>query len=76
MKPIEKEKKGGVIIVGGVDGLIEIAYNTACRLLHHMNSRDIAPLIYSHDTNNTPSKDDIMAMESSRNLALFFNNKA
>lgn len=76
VKPIEKEKKGGVIIVGGGDGLIENAYNTACRLLHHMNSRDIAPLIYSHDTNNIPSKDDIMAMESARNLALFFNDKA
>lgn len=76
VKPIEKEKKGGVIIVGGGDGHIENAYKTACIILHHMHSRDIAPVIYSHGTNNIPSKDDIKAMESSRNLALFFNNKA
>jgi multimeric flavodoxin WrbA len=74
--PIQKEKKGGVIIVGGGDGHIEDAYTTAQRLLHHMNSRDIARVVYSHDTNNIPSKDDINAMESSRNLALFFNGKA
>jgi len=36
-----------------------------------MNSRNIAPIIYSHDTNNISSKDDIKAMESSKNLALF-----
>lgn len=74
-KPIEKEKKGGVILVGGGDGLIEKAYNTACCLLLHMNSRDIAPVVYSHDTNNIPSKNDLEAMEGSKNLALFFNNR-
>ncbi len=74
IKPIKKEKKGGVIIVGGGDGRIEDAYTTACTILHHMNSRDIAPIIYSHDTNNISSKDDIKAMESSKNLALFFND--
>lgn len=76
VKPIEKEKKGGVIIVGGGDGSIENAYKTACILLHHMNSRDIAPVVYSHDTNNIPSKDDIKAMEGSRDLALLFSGKS
>lgn len=75
VKPIEKEKKGGIIIVGGGDGCIEKAYNTACVLLHHMNSRNIAPVVYSHDTNNIPSKYDIKAMEGSKNLALFFNEQ-
>jgi multimeric flavodoxin WrbA len=74
-KPIEKGKKGGVIIVGGGDGNIDNAYKTACILLHHMNSRDIAPVVYSHDTNNISSKDDIGALEGSKNLALFFNDK-
>lgn len=75
VKPIEKEKKGGVIIVGGGDGRIEKAYGTASSLLYHMNAMDIAPVIFSHDTNNLPSKNDINATEASRNLALFFNNK-
>ena len=73
IKPILKAKKGGVIIVGGGDGKIEKAYNTACTLLCHMNARNIAPVVYSHNTNNIPAKSDKNAMESSRNLALFFN---
>ena len=71
---IEKVKKGGVIIVGGGDGSIENAYKTACRLLHHMNAKDIAPIVCSHDTNKIPAEDDIKAVESSRKLALFFND--
>ena len=74
MKPIHKTKKGGVIITGGGDGKIEKAYKTACTLLHHMNAKSIAPVVYSHDTNNIPAKNDKKAMEGSRNLALFFNN--
>ena len=74
--PIKKKKKGGVILVGGGDGSVEKAYNTACTLLHHMNSRDTAPMVYSHSTNDIPAIEDIKAMESSRELALFFNDKA
>lgn len=73
--PIKKEKKGGVIIVGGGDGKIEKAYNTARVLLHHMNSKNIAPVVYSHNTNNIPAKDDKKAMEEVRDLALFFNGR-
>ncbi|HZK27988.1 MAG TPA: flavodoxin family protein [Thermoclostridium sp.] len=72
--PIKKVKKGGVIIVGGGDGCIESAYNTACALLGFMNAKHIAPVVYSHNTNNIPAKSDIKAMEDSKNLALFFNN--
>lgn len=71
--PIHKKKKGGVIITGGGDGSVEKAFSTARVLLHHMNTRIIAPLVYSHNTNNIPSKDDIEAMKSPRELALFFN---
>jgi multimeric flavodoxin WrbA len=73
--PIRHEKKGGVVLVGGGDGNIENAYKTACTILHHMNSNNVAPVVYSHNTNNIPSKDDIKAMKGSRNLALFFNEK-
>ena len=71
--PIVKSKKGGVILVGGGDGHIEGAYDTACTLLHHMNSRNINPVIYCHNTNNIQSKDDDIAMEGAKKLALFFN---
>lgn len=72
---IKNEKRGGVILVGGGDGNTGNAYKTACTILHHMNSRDIAPVVYSHNTNNIPAKDDINAMKGSINLALFFNEK-
>lgn len=60
--PIAKSKRGGVILVGGGDGHIERAYDTACVLLHHMNSKNIKPMIYSHNTSNIPSKDDDIAI--------------
>lgn len=71
--PIKKAKKGGVILVGGGDGSIEKAYNTACVLLRHMNAIDIAPVVYSHKTNDTPSCEDVNAMKCSKDLAVFFN---
>jgi len=73
--PINNEKKGGVIIVGGGNGSIRKAYNTACILLHHMNCKNIAPGVYSHNTNDVPAKDDVNAMEGARSLAAFFNDK-
>jgi len=75
MDPIEKKKKGGVIIVGGGDGKIEKAYSTACILLRHMNTTDIASVVSSHNTDNIPSKEDRQALKNARDLALFFNEK-
>lgn len=75
VKPIEKTKKGGIIIVGGGDGNIEKASSTAQSLLHIMNSRDIAPPVYSHTTDSIAAIEDKKAMEASRNLAKFFNDK-
>ncbi|HEX2947863.1 MAG TPA: flavodoxin family protein [Clostridia bacterium] len=71
--PILKGKKGGVILTGGGDGSIETAYGTACVLLHHMNAKYIAPVVYSHNTNCIPAKDDVNAMEGTRRLAMIFN---
>lgn len=71
--PIKKAKKGGVIIVGGGDGKVEKAYKTAVVLLHHMNAYDIFPVVYSHNTNNIPSSNDIKAINESKKLASFFN---
>ena len=75
-KPIEKSKKGAVILSGGGDGCMDTAYKTACNLLHHMNAKNIAPVVFTHNTNHIPAQDDNEAMEGSRALALYFNGKA
>ncbi len=73
--PIEKTKRGAVILVGGGDGAIEKPYNTARVLLRHMNAKDILPVVYSFDTNNNPAKNDEAALQGARKIARFFNNK-
>lgn len=50
--PINKPKKGVVILVGGGDGNTDKAYDTACTLLHHMNCCNIYPSVIYHNTNN------------------------
>lgn len=54
-------------------GSVEKAYNTACTLLRHMNVIDVAPIVCSHKTNDIPSFEDVNAMKSSKDLAVFFN---
>ncbi len=72
-KPIEKEKKGAVILVGGGDGRMEKAYSTACTLLHHMNCRVIHEPVCSHHTNITPAADDINAIQGTDSIVRFFS---
>lgn len=48
---ISKEKRGAVVLVGGGDGNMEKAYDTACTLLRHMNCTELYPLVSCHDTN-------------------------
>ena len=61
-EPIIKPKKGAVILVGGGDGHIDIAYGTACTLLHHMNCYQIHEAVYSHNTNERPAIEDENAL--------------
>ena len=74
-KPIEKAKKGAVILVGGGDGNIETPYQTACSLLRKMNSVDILPLVLSHNTNLVPAIEDQYALSAVKEIAEFFNKK-
>ena len=67
-----KEKKGAVILVGGGDGRIDKAYETACILLHHMNCNTIHDVVYSHNTNATPAINDIHATDGIKSIADFF----
>lgn len=73
--PIAKEKRGAVILVGGGDGHFEKAYETACTLLHHMNCRNIHPLISSHNTNVQPAIEDEVVLEGINSILEFFAEK-
>ncbi len=71
--PIRKSKKGGVILAGGGNGTIDKASGTARILLHTMNSKDIAPVVYCANTDTVPSENNTQAMDSAKQLAVFFN---
>ena len=71
--PISKSKKGAVILVGGGDGKIDKAYETACTLLHHMNCYNIFDVVYSHNTNVVPAIQDKKAIEGISRIAKFLN---
>ena len=73
-KPIPKEKKGAVILVGGGDGHMEKAYSTARTLLHHMNCQSIHDLVSSHNTNTIPAVDDPIALQGIDSIVDFFTN--
>ena len=71
-KPIRKEKRGAVILVGGGDGRPDKAYSTACTLLHQMNCRTVHELVCSHNTNKVPAAEDIRAIQGIESIINFF----
>ena len=66
-------KKGAVILVGGGDGRIEKAYETACTLMHHMNCYKIDEVVCSFNTNVVPAIQDEKAIEGIDRIAKFLN---
>lgn len=74
-EPILKTKKGAVILVGGGDGHVDKAYETACTLLHHMNCYDIHKVVYSHNTNERPAIEDAQALSGINSILEFFSNE-
>lgn len=73
--PIEKPKKGGVIIVGGNNGNKEIPFRTAGHILRTINARDIKPLVSSMFTDDIPAIKDEVAIEELHNLIREFNSQ-
>ena len=71
-KPIRKEKKGAVILVGGGDGRMDKAYGTACVLLRHMNCVPVHNLVCSHNTNEVPAAEDMNAISGIDSIVRFF----
>lgn len=74
-EPIVKAKKGAVILVGGGDGNMNKAYDTACTLLHHMNCYRIYEPVTCHNTNHVPAKNDTNILEGIENIIKFFNSE-
>lgn len=72
-KPIIKAKRGAVLLVGGGDGHIDKAYETACTLLHHMNCDNIHEAVFSHNTNERPAIEDKQVLAGIQNILKFFN---
>lgn len=70
---ITKTKKGGIILVGGGDGTMNKAEETARTILRHMNCSEIASAVISHNTNKIPAMFDVNAVEGVRRLADYFN---
>lgn len=74
-KPVEKQKKGAVILVGGGFGDISIPYRTAKTILHHMNCRNILPLVSCHHTNEMLAIDDEKAIAGIKDIIKSFNGE-
>jgi multimeric flavodoxin WrbA len=72
VEPIAKKKNGGIFIVGGGDGSIEKAIETAECLLHKMNAKSIG-VVYSYNTDKIAAKDDTYALENVKELAVKLN---
>ncbi|MBQ7956307.1 MAG: flavodoxin family protein [Lachnospiraceae bacterium] len=66
-------KKGAVILVGGGDGCMDKAYETACTLLHHMNCYNIHEVVSCHNTNNKPAVEEPKTLSGVNSIIRFFN---
>ena len=73
-EPVLKPKKGAIILVGGGDGRINKAYETACTLLHHMKCYNIHKVVFSHNTTERPAIEDEQALIGVKSITEFFNN--
>ncbi|MBQ4575019.1 MAG: flavodoxin family protein [Clostridia bacterium] len=72
-EPIPKPKRGAVILVGGGDGRMEKAYETARTLFCMMNCREVHPLVCSHNTDHIPAIEDRQALAGIDDIAAYFN---
>jgi len=61
-------------LVGGGDGCMDKAYETACTLLHHMNCYNIHKMVSFHNTNNVPAVEDKQALVGIESIIQFLND--
>lgn len=73
IEPVQKSKKGAVILTGGGDGSPDKAFSTARILLGQMGCRDIHPLVKSCRTNERPASKDEEAKAGIMSIARFLS---
>ncbi len=73
--PIIKKKKGGIILVGGGDGSMSKATDTAESLFHKMNAVSVGTA-YSHNTEHISPIADEIAMKNMNIILEQFNCKS
>ncbi len=71
--PVEKAKKGAVLLVGGGDGNMDKAYDTACTILKHVNCNDVHKAVCSHNTNTRPAAEDESIHDDILSVVEFLN---
>lgn len=64
-----RPKRGGLILVGGGDGSMERARQTAVTLLHQMNATQILPPVCFHLSNVLPASEAPELLQAVRQLA-------
>lgn len=74
-KPIQKSKKGAIVLVGGGDGNMNKAYETACVLMNHMNCTDVCEPIFYHNTNAAAAIEDKKVQEELKLIIEFLNEE-
>lgn len=74
-QPVEKTKKGAVVLVGGGDGNMNKAYETACTLLNHINCVDICKPVFYHNTNYTEAIEDEEVKLKIKQITDFLNEE-
>lgn len=57
-----------------VDGKPQKAYDTAVCLLHHMNVKEIYPIVCSFNTDNLPASEDNDTIACVSKISKFFNS--
>ena len=72
INPIDKSKKGGILLVGGGDGSMEKAIDTAECLLHKMNAESVG-VAYSHNTEMISPINDRKTIENMKRIVSEFN---
>ncbi len=71
--PVVKAKRGAVILVGGGDGNMDKAYDTACTILKHVNCTNVHKMICSTHTNVRPAAEDESIYDDMLSVVEFLN---
>ena len=72
-RPVEKSKKGAVILVGGGSGGVERAFETTREWMKVMNCTEQHELVASCRTDHVPAIEDEQAVAGVKSIAAFFN---